>query len=175
MDTLPPFRVGDGLGSARLAVAIVCGQYATGRTPNESACLVLYYSFGDRATFSWMSVARDGASLSYHRGHDILITPEFAILSAYLHEGIPPESWVLYPRRAVDGGTFLDATVRHAYWDVRRRLCEVLRQSRIGRGVAPLFVVAGRPPTFYDAAAEHEEISRAREELIAEWPANSRH
>jgi hypothetical protein len=167
MDALPPFTVGDEVTGAYFALATVCGHYAKGRTPDERACLVLYCSFGDRASFSWMSFASDGVRLSYHRGHDIITTPEFAALSAYLHEGIPPQSWVLYPRGAVDDAAFPDATVRHAYWNARRGVCEVLRQSRIGRGVVPLFIVDEHPPTFHDAAAEHEEIGRAMEELIA--------
>jgi hypothetical protein len=48
--------------------------------------------------------------------------------------------------------------VRDAYSRARRRLCEVLRQVRIGRDVAPLFVVDGELPMLYDAGAEAAEI-----------------
>jgi hypothetical protein len=159
MHPLPSFKVDDRASGGLFALAVTCGTYVRGRTPNEPASLVLYFSgSADDWRFSWMTVASDGARLSFHSGHETLTTPEFAILSAYVHEGIAPAAWALYPRSAVQDDTFSDSGVRDAYSRARRRLCEVLRQVRIGRDVAPLFVVDGEFPTQHDAGAEAAEI-----------------
>jgi hypothetical protein len=171
MDHLPPFRMQSASASAFFALAVTSGHYVRGRTPNEPACLVLYYSASpDFAPFSWMTIAPDGARLSYHRGDEFLTTPEYAILSAQVHEGIPARSWLLYPRQSVDDAAFSDAPTRAGYRKARQRLCILLRQLRIGVGVAPLFVADGRAPDYYDAAAENAEISDAVKRLVADGP-----
>ena len=165
----PLFTVMHDSGRPYFALAITCGHYVRGRTPNEPACFILYWSTDhETAAYSRMAVARDGLCLAYHAGHEILATPEFAVLSAYLHEGIQPERWMLYPGSAIEPDKFPDERTRNAYEHARRRTAELLRQTRIGRQTPPLFAVAPERPAFCDADAEAREIWEAVQALVAE-------
>lgn len=168
MDSPPPFRIPGTPDGFFYALAVTCGHYLRGRTENEPACMVLYFSASAGfVPFSWMAIAADGMQLSYHRGDEIIETPEFMILSAYTLEGISPRSWFLYPRKSVDDSAFVDPRARDAYWQARRRLCAILRHVRIGEHVAPLFVADTPAPMFYDKTEENGEIWNTVRDMAA--------
>ena len=175
MNDVPPFHhTGDPAGHF-FALAFTRGRYVSpSGTMNRPAFLVLYFSNSvDFAPFTYMAVSSEGESLSYHRGHDVLRTVEYAILRASEAEGVPVRAWTLHPGANVDDHVFPDVRTRKEYWESRRRLCMVLYPGRVVASVKaqfpnmePLFRHDGTSRHADDGEPDNEEIWKTVQELV---------
>jgi hypothetical protein len=104
--------------------------------------------------------------LSYSRGNDQHDSLEFALITAWYNNDVPPHAWHLFPADQADNYWKDNGTHESAYAAMRKLLCSVLYFTRMKawsrKTVAPLFKpIASEIANPMDPTPENEEIFRS--------------